>query len=114
MPERLAKVNQLVRKELSKILLKEVDFPPGVLVTLTRIDTAPNLTQARAYVSSLPENKTKEVISTLQKQVYSIQQKLNRRLNMRPTPKIIFVEETETEKAGKVEKLLAGLKKDRK
>lgn len=114
MTERLAKVNQLLKEELSKILLKEVEFPPGILATITRVDTSPNLIQSKVYVSFLPEAKTKETLNILQKQVYFLQQKLNSRLRMRPTPKIIFVLEKETEKAGRVETFLEELKKNGK
>ena len=43
MSQRILKVNQLIKKELSQIILKEAEFPKEVLVTLTRVETLPNL-----------------------------------------------------------------------
>ncbi len=112
MRERIKKVNQVVRKELFQIIIREVEFPVNVYVTLTRVETSVNLRQARIYVSVMPENRTREVLNILKSQIYGLQQKLNKRLFMRPVPKIFFVEEKETAKAGKVEEILEKLKKE--
>ncbi|MBI2626614.1 MAG: 30S ribosome-binding factor RbfA [Candidatus Nealsonbacteria bacterium] len=104
--ERIPQVNQLIKKELGQIILREVDLPEGVLVTLTRVETLPNLIESKVYISVLPDEKTAEILGTLKKIVYSLQQKLNKRLKMRPIPKIMFVEEIATKEAGRVEELL--------
>lgn len=108
--ERIQRVNQLIKKELSQIILKEFDFPQGVLATLTRVESAGNLIQAKVYVSVLPETKSAEVLKNLNRRIYDLQQKLNRRLKMRPMPKIIFIEERATAEAGRVEELLETIK----
>ena len=107
---RIPKVNQLIREELSKIIFREIDFEEGVLVTLTRVDAAPNLQQAKIYISTMPAKNAKEALNILGKNIYSIQQMLNKKLRMRPVPRIYFVEEKETVKAGKIEELLEKIK----
>lgn len=87
-------------------MLREVDFPEGFLVTLTRVEISSNLIEAKIYISALPENQIKSVLEILNRQVYFLQQKLNNRLKMRPIPKIRFVEERTTREAGRVEELL--------
>lgn len=109
---RILRVNQLIIKELSQIIKREVEFPPAVLVTLTRVDVTPDLEEARVFVSTLPEKEEKHVLVILSKCVYMLQQILNRRLRMRPIPRIIFVPETETVQAAKIEEVLERLKKD--
>ena len=47
MTERIPQVNELLHQELGLILLREFDVPENTLVTLTRVDTAPNLQQAK-------------------------------------------------------------------
>ena len=113
MRERIKKINQLIKKELSNIIIKEIEFPGDVWVTLTRIESSVDLRQSRAYVSVMPEDKTKIILKILDSQIYNLQQKLNKRLNMRPIPKIYFVEERETANAGKIEEILEGLKKEK-
>ena len=108
---RVFRVNQLIKKEISQILLKETDFPGNVLVTVTRVETSPNLIQAKVYLSVMPESYFRSVLETLKGSIYRFQQKLNKRLSMRPIPKIIFVEEKLTKEAGRVEEILEKIKK---
>ena len=111
MSNRIEKVNSLIQEELSQIFLKEVDFPKNVLVTITRVETIVNLSDVRVYVSVMPENQRDQVFEILDRRVYDIQQCLNRRLNMRPIPKIEFRKEEKTQQAARVEELLEKLKK---
>ena len=110
MQERILKINQLIKKELSQMILREVEFSPDVLVTITRVETTRKIDEAKIYVSALPESKTKIVFDILKRRIYYLQHLLNKRLKMRPIPKIVFIEEKETIKAGRVEELLEKLK----
>lgn len=113
MTERIFKVNELLKEELGAIVLRELDVPEGAIVTLTRVDAAPNLQQAKVYISVMPEEKAKEVLKTLQKEVYEIQQQLNKRLNMRPVPRIEWVLETKTAEAQEIEEILDKIKEEK-
>ena len=106
MANRIPRVNELIKRELSKILIREIEFPRDILVTITRVEASSNLIQAKVYVSVMPENQTTKVLETLDQQIFDIQQLLNKRLKMRPIPKIKFVEEKEVRAAGKIEELL--------
>jgi len=103
---RIPRVNELIKRELNDVLLKQIDFPEGTLVTITRVETSSNLIQTRIYISVIPEEKREEVIQVLKKKIFDIQKVLNKRLKMRPIPKIIFVEERKTKEAGKIEEIL--------
>lgn len=109
MSDRIKQINELLRQELSKIILKEVDFS-GILVTLTRVETTVSLTEARVYVSVIPDPEINSALKILNSNIYDLQQELNKRLDMRPVPKIYFTKETETIKAGRVEKILEDFK----
>lgn len=111
---RIDKVNSLLEHEISKIMQREVAFPAGALVTLTHVETTSNLIEAKAYISVLPEDKIDKALAVLKKEVFGIQQKINKKLNMRPIPKIIFVKDEAVSKAGRVEQILAQLKKEEK
>jgi len=112
--KRIPRVNQLIQQELSQIILREIEFPKDILVTVTRIETSSNLIESKIYVSVMPEEKTSKVFQILNRQVYELQQKLNQRLQMRPIPRIKFIEEKETKEAGKIEEILERLKKEEK
>ena len=114
MSKRIQQVNQLIKKELSQIILREIESPKDVLVTMTRVETTPNLIESKVFVSVMPESKSENILQALNRQIYEIQQMLNKRLKMRPIPRICFVEEKETVEAGRIEEILAELKNKQK
>ena len=114
MAKRIPQVNSLLQRELNQIFLREIEFPKGVLVTLTRAESAADLYHARVYISVMPENETEKVLRILSRRIYRIQQLLNKKLRMRPIPKIMFCSEKETGGAAKIEELLEELKKEEK
>ena len=57
MANRIPKVNELIKREISKMILKEIEFPKDVLVTVTRVQTSSNLSDSNIYISVLPENR---------------------------------------------------------
>jgi ribosome-binding factor A len=61
----------------------------------------------------MPEQKEKRILEMLEKNVYFLQQKINERLRMRPIPKISFRGEEKTKEAGRIEKILERLKKEK-
>jgi len=111
MTNRIEKVNSLLEQEVSKIILRDFTFSDA-LPTLTHIDTTANLIEARAYISVFPEGKTNQVIRVLNKGVRDVQKKINKKLNMRPIPKIVFIKDEKIEEAARIEALLEQLKKD--
>lgn len=110
--ERIKKLNELIKRELGGIILKEFDLPADVLVTISRTHVSPNLSQVKVYVSIIPESRGAAILSILNKNIYSIQQFLNKRLRMRIVPKIIFQEEKKEQEADRVDKLLNEIKKE--
>src|SRR4030043_1140862 len=103
---RIQQVNSLIKKELSNIILREVDFPKGFLTTITRVGTSPDLEEANVFIAVIPDDKIEQVLAILNKIIYFLQQKLNKRLKMRPIPRIRFKKEGRTREAARVEELL--------
>ena len=50
---RIEKLNNLLKEELSKIIVRDMDFPADTLVTITRVDISPNVKYAAVFVSIL-------------------------------------------------------------
>jgi ribosome-binding factor A len=109
---RIEKVNSIIREELGKSILKEIDIFPGILLTITRVECSRNLFVAKIYISVIPEDRFDEVISLLNRHIYDLQQMLNKKLQMRPVPRIEFLKETKTKEAGRIDELLMKIQKD--
>lgn len=106
---RIEKMKNLLREELAKILDREVDFPQDSIVTITKVSISPDAYYAAVFISILGKEPA-SALEILQKKVYNIQQALNRRVRMRPVPKIRFaIDEGELQRE-KIEKSLARLK----
>ena len=54
----------------------------------------------------MPEARNEEVMLGLERDIFSIQQALNKRLRMRPVPRIRWTLETKTSEAQRIEELL--------
>ena len=103
---RIDRINELIKETLAYIIAEEIDLSPGIFVTVTKVDTSRDLRYARVFVSVFPENKFGEALRLLGKNIYSIQGKLNRKLSMKPLPRIDFVSDKTEAEADKIEKIL--------
>lgn len=110
---RIEKLQMLLRDELARIIDHEFDFPDRRMITITRVTISPDARYATVLLSVLGA-KPKDTITALEKDIWRVQQMLNRRLRMRPVPQIRFAaDEGEVRREG-VEKSLASLPKEEK
>ncbi|MGD0977033.1 MAG: 30S ribosome-binding factor RbfA [Minisyncoccia bacterium] len=106
MSERIKKLNDLLRDEVGKIILRENIAPEGVLITVLRAVISVTLEHATIYISVLPEDRSKEMLKKLKFKIYDIQQQLNKKLKIRTVPKIRFEIDTAELRAQHIEELL--------
>lgn len=109
MPERIPKINKLIKEEMGKLLLEEAEFPKGVFATISRVETSRDLMQTQVFLNIFPQESQALVLKILQSQIFKLQQILNRRLEIRRVPKIKFEIDKAEECAEEVEELLKGL-----
>lgn len=107
---RIEKVNELLRDHISELLAKEVSLKAGVIATVVKTSVSPDLRRCTIFISAYPVQDAAYVLGTLRQEVYSLQGALNRRLRMRPLPRIRFELDTTEEEAQKVEDILKDLK----
>ena len=106
MSHRIAQVNELIRHELSQLILKEIDFPKDCLVTITKVETTNDLEFARVWLSILPNNLQGKIFKIMQRNTGHLQYLLNKKLIMRKAPKINFIHDTTEEKATRIDEIL--------
>lgn len=110
MSHRIPQVNELIQKHIGNILLKEVSFKAGILVTVSKVETTPDLRHARISISTFPEQETDYVMKTLAHEHGKIQRTLHRLLHMKPLPKVTFRSDSTEQNADVIERLLLELK----
>ena len=101
---RAERVNNLIQKELSKIIVKELEFP--ALVTLTGVSVSDNFEQAVIGFSVLPSDKSDEALKILNRNLRHLQYLLMKKINIKPMPQIVFKIDRGLEKAADIEKIM--------
>lgn len=110
MSYRILQINELIRHELSQLLVNEIEFPKGCLVTIIRVETSRDLRHAKIWISILPEGYTQKVLERLKREIGRLQFALNKKLTMKPLPRIRFVVDETEKKASDIETLLNKIK----
>ncbi len=90
---RTSQVNGLLREELSELLLREVKDPRVAhgLVSITEVQTSPDLRHATVYVSHLGDVADREeLIAGLQHAAPFLHRELVHRLKMKVVPEFHF------------------------
>ena|SRR3989338_7211004 len=108
MPRRIERVNELILKELGNIILREGEIT-GCILTLTRVETSADLSYADVYFLTIPDEEAKGAKKKLVKKIGKLQHALNKRLRMKPLPKIRLHIDREEQEAAKLDKLLDDL-----
>ena len=103
---RIPKINELIKSNINEILCKNLSLKSGIFITVSKVDTTKDLRYTRIFVSVFPEKEINYAEKTLTKELYAIQGALNKRLYMRPLPKIQFITDMTESKADEIERLL--------
>lgn len=109
---RTKKINALIKSRLSNIILKDLSLKPGILLTISKVDTSPDLRYTTIFISIYPEKETEYTIKTLEREKIFLQKILNNKLSMKVLPRINFKIDTTEIEADSIEKLLSKIKKD--
>jgi ribosome-binding factor A len=107
MSRRTDRVADLIRKELSILLLREVSDPRIRLATLSAVTVAPNLEWAKVSVSVLgDDDQREECLQALRKAAGYLRTLLGKRLDMRTTPQLQFTLDRGAEYSMQISQLL--------
>jgi ribosome-binding factor A len=105
MKHRMLRVNEVVRRELSMIVTRDLTFDDA-LVTINQVDVTPDLKNAHVFVSVLGKGSPKAVIEKLEEQRTILQAELSKKIVLKYTPHLIFHLDNSTERGARVFKIL--------
>lgn len=104
---RIDRVNQQVKREISKIVQMELSDPRLQFVSITNVDVSKDLRSARVYFSVLGDDSCVEAASKgLNGAGGAIRGFLSKNLNMRCTPELRFYHDKSIEYSSSVEETL--------
>jgi ribosome-binding factor A len=88
----MQRVNDRIRDELAELLTREARDPrlQGI-ISITGVETAPDLTTSRIFVSVLGDEKEgEETLANIKRATSFFRRELAARLNLRRTPELDF------------------------
>ena len=89
MKHRMLRVNEVVKRELSGIIAREISFE-GALVSINHVDVSSDLKNAHVFVSVLGKENSQSVMKKLEEQRPALQAELAKRVTMKFTPHLLF------------------------
>jgi ribosome-binding factor A len=111
---RVARVNEVLREVIGTELERLFDNDPRLeLVTVTGVQTDPDLRHAKVFFSALANNHSPEdIVAALEQHRVDIQSTIGKTVRMKRTPQLEFVTDRSIEEGQKVEEILRNIHQD--
>ena len=105
--KRTDRINELLREEIAVLVRDEVRDPRVGLVTITAVQTSPELDHAKVYVRMLGSEEEQEAaLEGLRSAATFVRTQLSKRLRMRRIPELHFQYDRMLDQAARIEQLL--------
>jgi ribosome-binding factor A len=106
----MRRVNEVVREVLAAAISTELQDPRIGFVTVTAVDTSPDLRHAVVHVSVLgSEEEREETLTALGSARKLLQSQINSELRLKRTPALSFVYDDSVERAARISEKLDAL-----
>jgi ribosome-binding factor A len=110
MTQRTDRIDHLLRQEIGEILARDVQDPRIGFVTITDVETAPDLSTARVWVSVIGQPEEREqTIRALQRAMPFVRHELGARVRLRRIPELHLRTDDTAQRGTRVLQLLAEL-----
>lgn len=110
MTARTDRIDQLLREEIGAILARDVQDPRIGFVTVTEVDTAPDLSTARVWVSVIGQPEERDTaVRALERAMPFVRHELGTRVRLRRIPELLVRLDDSAQRGTRVLRLLAEL-----
>lgn len=105
---RQQKIERLIQKDLSDILLRYARTMRGTLISVSEVRISPDLSIAHVYLSIFPQEKANETISFIQEATPKLRGEMGtlQRHQLRIIPQLTFHLDETIEKMERIDQLL--------
>ena len=103
---RIGRINEEIQRELASLIPNVKDPRVSGLISVTAVDTTPDLRYAKIYISVLDKSDVNEVIKGLKSAGGYLRRELGRALSLRYTPELVFQADDSIDKGTHILKLL--------
>jgi ribosome-binding factor A len=114
MKHRIERVCEVLKRELGRIILRELTFSTP-LVTVSGVEITPDLKQAYVFVSALGSDAQRQnVLTVLEQNRAMLQAQVSKRVVLKHTPRLNFKLDDSIERGSRVLNILDDLGLDEK
>lgn len=111
---RIEKLQELIKQEMSKMLLTDLKDPRIGFVTVTDVEMTGDLREAKIYVSVMGgAEQVKSSLEGLNSALGFVRREIGQRVRLRFTPEIFFALDTSLDYGDHIQKLLLQVEGDR-
>jgi len=103
---RIGRINEEIQRELASLIPNVKDPRVTGMISVTAVETTPDLRFAKVYVSMLDKSSASEVVKGLKSAAGYLRRELGSALNLRHTPQLVFEEDTSIDKGAHILELL--------
>ena len=112
---RVEKLQELIKQEISQMILQELKDPRIGFVTVTQVEVTGDLREAKVYVSIMGgDEQVKESWQGLQSSLGFIRREIGKRIRLRFTPEFSFALDKSLDYSAHIQELLLKIKADEK
>ena len=103
---RIGRINEEIQRELAALIPCVKDPRVTGMISVTAVDTTPDLTYAKLYVSVLDKENEAQVLKGLKSAGGWLRRELGRTLNLRSTPELTFIPDDSIDKGARILEML--------
>ena len=111
---RQKKVASLIKGELSRLLVEEIQDSSSGLITITRVEMSPDLKTSHIYLSIFGGEQKETILELLDKKKGYLRKSIASKVKLKYNPLLIFSFDLNPDYEAKIDKLLENIRKDEK
>lgn len=103
---RIGRINEEIQRELSSLIPNVKDPRVSGMISVTAVDTTPDLRYAKVYISVLDKSDCAQVLKGLKSASGFLRRELGHSLQLRYTPELTFVRDDSIDKGAHILEML--------
>jgi len=100
------RVGDLIQRELSELVARELRDPRVGMVTLTAVDVSPDMSHAKVFFTLLDKERLEEVQEGLRRAAGFLRSQLAKRVKLYSIPELRFEYDESVERADRLSRLI--------
>ncbi len=107
--KRMGRINEEIQRTMAELIRTVKDPRVHGLISVTAVETTPDLKYAKIYISALDQSDVDQVVKGLRSASGYLRRELGHTLSLRATPELTFLRDDSMAKGAHILELIEGL-----